>query len=455
MTSQITAVLCRPTTCAIACLAASILLTAATETALAQDAPFETSGDAGLTPPLPRELADEATPGELPQPSDPTLGTAIAPASSHQVEVDAAARKLRAAKTDDEKRSAKAELRKALAQIFALDMKARRAQADQIEARLAKLREQYQAREKAKDEIIDRRLQSIEQDAAGLGFPGTGKSTSIEPNDGPMIGAAFNPLDVALDEHLQKYGASAQKHIAQLARAGHFARSDDGKLYAYVENNADGAEQTAQIRVCMAYSGQRIVAADVEMPVGKLKFLKQGVATLDADGKPTMRVEFTVHWPAPAASTIPYETFRSSSAPARTVSAVAPSRASAITDYNELRRQYVRAQTSLDALKDPESRDAARTKSALAEVNRLIDSKLHLLRLDIQAAEIALRAAESKWKAIDTEFKVGNVTESEAHKYHAARDTAQLDLERAKTIYDLFNSIKDTPPAAANPYGGR
>jgi hypothetical protein len=418
--------------------AAYILLIAAPDPALAQDSPKEL--DYSQLPPLPTA---QAPPAET---ADPTLGTGPAIATSHQEQVDVAAKKLRAAKTDDEKLAAKAELRKALAQIFDLDMKIREAQAVHIERRLAQLRKQYQAREKAKDEIIDRRLQAIEQDAADLGFPGTGGSYA--PQDGAMSGYGYNPYAaVALDEHLRKYGANAQKRIAELAKVGHFARSPDGKLYAYVENNVEGAERTAQIRVCMAHSGQRIVAANVDMPVGELKFFKDGVATLDADGKPTMRVEFKVHWPAPVESTIPYETFRSSSAPPRTISAVAPSRASTITEFNELRNLYRIARMSLAAVKDPQASSAANLRLAFEEANRLIDSKLRLLALDLKAAEIALSAAESKLNETSRAYEANATTKSEVEKYRAARDTAELDVERAQTLYDLFKSIKDTPPA--------
>jgi biotin carboxyl carrier protein len=57
-------------------------------------------------------------------------------------------------------------------------MQAREQQAQEIESRLAKLRRQYQQREAAKDRIIDLQLQVIEQDAAGLGFPGSPNSSA-------------------------------------------------------------------------------------------------------------------------------------------------------------------------------------------------------------------------------------------------------------------------------------
>jgi hypothetical protein len=47
------------------------------------------------------------------------------------------------------------------------------------------------------------------------------------------------------------------------------------------------------------------------------------------------------------------------------------------------------------------------------------------------------------------------VTQSEYAKHRTAHETAELQVERVKTLYELFKSIKDSPPAAANPFGGR
>ena len=435
----------------IARLAAHVLLIASPGTALAQNATEEPKGEDRRAPGLPPELSDPTTPDELPLPSGAGImrhRTNPASMRLHQQRVDAAAKKLRAAKTDDEKLVAKAELHKVLADVFEQDMKVREAQAGEIEARLAKLREQYQARENAKDEIIDRHLQAIEQDAAGLGFPGADASSlTASPDRRPMIGSTFHPQAVVPDEQLQKYGASARKRIEELARVGHFTRSSDGKLYAYVENNVEGAERTAQIRVCDARSGQRLFAANVEMPVGKLRFYSQGVATLDDDGKPTIRVSFNSYFPADDVqeTTVPDRAYPGTLRPARSLPFVDPQQGSIISEYNELRNQYRVAQMSLDAQKDPEARSAANLRRALAEAIHLIDSKLRLLELDLKAAEIALRAAESKWNDAKDRYEANIETKSEFDKYRAARDTAQLEVERAKTLYDLFKSIKTTP----------
>ncbi|UUO06483.1 hypothetical protein M4951_24445 [Blastopirellula sp. J2-11] len=79
--------------------------------------------------------------------------------------------KLKQAKTDEEKAKARAELRTVLTEIFTTDMKHRDKQAKEIESRIKKLRDQYEARENAQDEIIDLQLQLLEKQAAGLEFP--------------------------------------------------------------------------------------------------------------------------------------------------------------------------------------------------------------------------------------------------------------------------------------------
>ncbi|TWT32617.1 hypothetical protein [Blastopirellula retiformator] len=79
--------------------------------------------------------------------------------------------RLEKAKTDAEKAQAREELRQALTEVFTADMKQRDNQARDIEARVKKLRQQYDAREDAKDEIIELQLKLLEKQAEGLEFP--------------------------------------------------------------------------------------------------------------------------------------------------------------------------------------------------------------------------------------------------------------------------------------------
>src|SRR6185436_2293276 len=96
-----------------------------------------------------------------------------------QPRIEAAMKKLRDAKGDDEKQAAKTALRNVLAKIFEEDMNAREKQAKEIETRLATLRQRYQERQKAANEILDLQLKVLENEAAGLGFTSGGSVTVV------------------------------------------------------------------------------------------------------------------------------------------------------------------------------------------------------------------------------------------------------------------------------------
>lgn len=126
--------------------------------------------------------------GENPSVASPhrsggSLGLAQRQPQAAQEQIRAARQQLSDAKTDDDKKAARAHLRKLLADIFAQDMQMREKQAAEIKSRLAKLRQQYQAREKVKDQIIDLQLKVIERDAAGLGFPGNASPSPTPPEE--------------------------------------------------------------------------------------------------------------------------------------------------------------------------------------------------------------------------------------------------------------------------------
>lgn len=176
-----------------------------------------------------------------------------------QEQILAARKKLTDAKTEEERQTARAQLRKLLSDIFAQDMREREQTAAEIESRLAALRKQYQSREKVKDEIIDLQLKVIEQDAAGLGFPGGesfvptrssraggskfGSSGFLPPptSNKRMAGAYYLPAS-RVDKHnpipKQRTLEDVKKSDpAALKDRGHFIESADGKLYAYSNVN--------------------------------------------------------------------------------------------------------------------------------------------------------------------------------------------------------------------------
>jgi hypothetical protein len=82
--------------------------------------------------------------------------------------------KLRNAESDDEKSEAREELKEALAEEFDEFLKHQSEELEQMEERLEKLRAQLEKRRDAKDDLVDRRLQMLVDEAEGMGWPGRG-----------------------------------------------------------------------------------------------------------------------------------------------------------------------------------------------------------------------------------------------------------------------------------------
>lgn len=73
----------------------------------------------------------------------------------------------------DEKEKARKALSEILEKQFSRDLERREKEVAQLELRVKKLRTQVEKRREAKEKIIDLRLDTIEQEAEGLGFPET------------------------------------------------------------------------------------------------------------------------------------------------------------------------------------------------------------------------------------------------------------------------------------------
>lgn len=405
-----------------------------------------------------------------------------------QEQISSARQKLAAAKTDMEKQAAREQLRKLLAEIFAQDMQMREQQAAEIESRLAKLRQQYQARVKVKDEIIDLQLKVIEQDAAGLGFPGIVPASEMP--SGPMRGAneqsrlpgssVLNPMATTLDpEFLKKYSTKPQTRVGELAARGQFVGSPDGKHYAYVETKGDNIpEGTAEIRVCDARTGERFAAIKLKSPVGKLKFLNEGVATEDADGTLKLRIPFsTEHGLLDVLELrrVPFAGNEDAQQPMR--SSVLPAvsgtelHSSFTSEYNALRNQYRQAKAALAAAEmhfnesvadaqeaRPETtvddvkkqlpnavRAVERTQSDFGAAQRLLETKLELLELDRKSAMLARNAAEAKLMEVTELHRKNAATLSELNQQRTAFEAADLKVKRATTLLNFFKSISSDP----------
>lgn len=233
-----------------------------------------------------------------------------------QEQIHAARKRLTDAKADEDKQAARAQLRKLLSDIFAQDMREREQTAAEIESRLAKLRKQYQDREKVKHEIIELQLKVIEQDAAGLGFPGDPSSratppipsgnranlpASSTPSDprNPLIRSGLPSPDVPArradkydpipqERTLEEARKTRPSEIAELKKRGHFIESTDGKMYSYANTNQPSGP--SHIRVVDSATGKLITAADVSSVAGPLEFTDEGVASREADGVLQLRV---------------------------------------------------------------------------------------------------------------------------------------------------------------------
>jgi hypothetical protein len=175
--------------------------------------------------------------------------------------------KLSEASSQEDKKAAREQLRKRLAEVFDQDMQMRKKAAAEIEARLAKLRQEYEARQTARNEIIDLQLKVIEQDDAGLEFPGAfpgggppkaatpsdpaadrgmaGGSAGYSSSDGEALpkrrrelpaGSTrvdqFDPIpkERTLDEVRNKVDLEV---LSRMTERGHFVLSLDLKYYAY------------------------------------------------------------------------------------------------------------------------------------------------------------------------------------------------------------------------------
>ena len=95
----------------------------------------------------------------------------------------------------------------------------------------------------------------------------------------------------------------------------------------------------------------------------------------------------------------------------------------------------------------PEYRRLAETKTAFRQAQQLLDAKLSLLELDRQAAKIALAAAQRKLERLTELYKRSAVSLSEVEETRTAHQAAEVGLQRAETLYKLFEAIRESKPA--------
>jgi hypothetical protein len=189
------------------------------------------------------------------------------------------------AKTDDDKQAARAQLRQLLADVFVQDMRMREKHAAEIEARLAKLRQQYREREKVKDAIIDLQLKVIEHDAAGLDFPGglsftpsPGRKVPPSPNEPRNRGDIRNRGDAPRirDElPLDQFKEVHADAIEAMTALGHFVESPDGRFFVYANSNRPRGP--SEIRLIDSATGRPVATTTVSFAVAALEFTDSGV----------------------------------------------------------------------------------------------------------------------------------------------------------------------------------
>jgi hypothetical protein len=247
------------------------------------------------------------------------LGIAQQQQQAAQERIRAARQAMADAKSDEEKKAARTQLRQLLADVFAQDMQTRDKQAAEIESRLSKLRQQYHDRQAAKDKIIDLQLKVIEADAAGLGFPGgdssrptppssirrsanpfgNRKQVGAETQDDPMIRSGLPSRNVParrVDEHdpiptertLEEVKKTHAAVVATLKERGHFIESKDGKLYAYA--NVNYPSGPSHIRVVDSTTGKLVATGTINSVARPLVFTEDGVATRESFNIPSLRV---------------------------------------------------------------------------------------------------------------------------------------------------------------------
>lgn len=119
--------------------------------------------------------------------------------SLNQQRIEAALGVIRNAQNDEQQQEARRALRAMLSGIFREDMEARDRQVAQIEARIATLRQQYQVRNKLKEQIIDLQLKVLEYQSTGLGFPIHYGGVSRVGTDGKPLSDLFGQADASFN----------------------------------------------------------------------------------------------------------------------------------------------------------------------------------------------------------------------------------------------------------------
>jgi serine/threonine protein kinase/WD40 repeat protein len=112
----------------------------------------------------------------------------------------------------------------------------------------------------------------------------------------PHVGRLFEKHDSAKAEAVQIGSDAAidSSRYDALRFRGHLVVSEDRTLVAYIANES-ADNKTAELRVCNGTTGELKAKASVDLPVGKLKFLEDGVASIDKDGAEKVLMSISNH----------------------------------------------------------------------------------------------------------------------------------------------------------------
>jgi hypothetical protein len=260
--------------------------------------------------------------------------------------------------------------------------------------------------------------------------------------------------------------------VAQLKEDGHFIESADGKFYAYANTNRPAGP--SEIRVLDAATGRLIATGTMNSVVGRLHITEDGIASKEADAALQLRVPLRSPRRSgasdsagpdklePLADGTNTDTLKRYAAAAAAQSRVADltSNSTLVSEYNELRSQYVRAigpyarateQLKSVASKSPTEdlirQEVERARPAVDEVERLLQAKLRLLEIDRRAAVLAVEHAKAKLAQLTELHNKRVVPTADVRAQQAEVQAAELSIERAETIIELFESIRKMLPS--------
>ena len=146
---------------------------------------------------------------------------------------------------------------------------------------------------------------------------------------------------------------------------------------------------------------------------------------------------------------------------------IVASDATLMSEFSQLRRQFVTAemefQTAESALNELLTKQKHRpgsgienakvlyptqwqalqqARSTREEVRRLYQARMTLLKLDMDTAETAFQSARTRQDEVENLHKQGNATFPQVAESRAETEAAKNNLQRARTIYELFEGIQ-------------